>query len=362
MEKRYTLPNHQHILVHPSKTAKSGKFDCTVMSLSLLLDYRQEDSKEHSFEVSLFAELFNEMLIRDFGFNIYKALYELPEKLKEEKKDKDEKNKDEKDERSKMEKEEKSKVEKEEKSKGEKEKKNNSVDDKKGEDKKSEDEQECEKVEQEESDEKEKKEEKNKDESENDDEDDREKKRDRKGYTKKESTTKKDKVKLYTKDKHLLLSFVYFDQTHCGYIFDKDIEELLYTLGLKLSRAQIRKLVGKVVIRDSLHYRKLTDKPKEEEPAADDVPINEIDWQIVGIGNKKYMPIFKTQKTIEERQYVSTGPSKLQEGMFLIPILYVILVSDGIFRNFFMGIFKVKRILSLHCLNLHFHSTDGLEL
>lgn len=58
---------------------------------------------------------------------------------------------------------------------------------------------------------------------------------------------------------------MYFDQTHCGYIFDKDIEELIYTLGLNLSRAQVRKLVQKVVTRDSLHYRKLTDKSKEDD-------------------------------------------------------------------------------------------------
>lgn len=60
------------------------------------------------------------------------------------------------------------------------------------------------------------------DSSDDDDEDSRRSTRDKK---------KKDRVKLVTKDKHLLLSFVYFDQTHCGYIFDKDMEELLYTLG-----------------------------------------------------------------------------------------------------------------------------------
>lgn len=64
------------------------------MSLSLLLDYRPEDTKEHSFEVSLFAELFNEMLMRDFGFNIYKALYTLPDKAKDEKKKEDGKKRD----------------------------------------------------------------------------------------------------------------------------------------------------------------------------------------------------------------------------------------------------------------------------
>lgn len=46
--------------------------------------------------MSLFAELFNEMLIRDFGFNIFKALHELPEKPKEEEKKKKDEKKDEK--------------------------------------------------------------------------------------------------------------------------------------------------------------------------------------------------------------------------------------------------------------------------
>ena len=50
-ERRYTLPENPAILVHPNTQAKQGKFDCTVMSLSVLLDYRPEDNKEHSFEV-----------------------------------------------------------------------------------------------------------------------------------------------------------------------------------------------------------------------------------------------------------------------------------------------------------------------
>lgn len=45
IEKRYTLPESSHIIVHPSRSAKNGKFDCTVMSLSVLLDYRPEDTK-----------------------------------------------------------------------------------------------------------------------------------------------------------------------------------------------------------------------------------------------------------------------------------------------------------------------------
>lgn len=33
------------ILVHPSRTAKGGKFNCSLVSLSVLLDYRLEDAK-----------------------------------------------------------------------------------------------------------------------------------------------------------------------------------------------------------------------------------------------------------------------------------------------------------------------------
>ena len=36
--------------------------------------FRSDDNKEGTFEVSLFAELFNEMLMRDHAFNIYKVI------------------------------------------------------------------------------------------------------------------------------------------------------------------------------------------------------------------------------------------------------------------------------------------------
>lgn len=197
-EKRFHLPdNHPAIVVHPSKTAKNGKFDCAVVSLSLLLDYRKDDSKEHSFEISLFAEAFNEMLTRDFGFNIYKALNYFPSiktvtaaTTKEDEKTKE------------------GTVEK-------------SVD---GDQKK-----------------------KSGDDSDSD-----------------QSRSKgKDKVKLITAYPDLLFSFCYFDQNQCGYIFEKDIEELFYSIGLNLSRSQIRKISEKFITRDSLYYRKITDCPAD---------------------------------------------------------------------------------------------------
>ena len=40
LKSAYKFPSESSILVHPHPKAKSGKFDCTVMSLSVLLDYR----------------------------------------------------------------------------------------------------------------------------------------------------------------------------------------------------------------------------------------------------------------------------------------------------------------------------------
>lgn len=270
----YTLPDSQHIIVHPSRTAKQGKFDCTTMSLSLLLDYRPEDTKEHSFEVSLFAELFNEMLMRDFGFNIYKALHDLPEKPKE----KDDKRKKDDDD-------DKKKSDDKDKKKEDKEKERDKKDEleKKSEEKKSEDAK------------KRKDDKRSENDTEEDDEFDEDEQKDRK------KERKRKKQKMYTKDRHLLLSFVYFDQTHCGYIFEKDIEDLLHTLGLYLSRAQVRKLVGKVITRDSLHYRKLTDQPKDEDFIVIDDSEKDVNLHELAVGNKRLLSIFKDDKKGESK-------------------------------------------------------------
>ncbi|XP_032674232.1 cell division cycle and apoptosis regulator protein 1-like isoform X1 [Odontomachus brunneus] len=302
LEKRYTLPDSSHIVVHPSRMAKSGKFDCTVMSLSVLLDYRPEDTKEHSFEVSLFAELFNEMLTRDFGFRIYRALCSLPEKTKEKDEDKKKDKKDDK------------RDEKKDDKRKEDEKKSSKKDEKRDDKKREEI-----KDKKDDKDAKSKIEDKDRDKDKNDDEeededdesDDDDSMKD--GKKDRDKDGKKRKTKLYTHDPYLLLSFVYFDQTHCGYIFDKDIEELIYTLGLNLSRAQVRKLVQKVVTRDSLHYRKLTDKSKEDDSKdekKDDKEDrnetakaeNEEDiLRSLALGNKKLLPVFVGSGPVSKR-------------------------------------------------------------
>ena len=229
IEKRYQLPENPHIVVHPSKTAKSGKFDCTVMSLSVLLDYRPEDTKEHSFEVSLFAELFNEMLTRDFGFNIFKAVnYFPPIKVKEESKEEKKETKAAEGETTNA---------TEEKSSETTEKKENESEVPKEEEKKD----------------------KKRSHPEDSDDSSMANRSDR-SRSKRDKETKVERPKYVTAFPDILLSFIYFDHTHCGYIFEKDLEDLFYTLGLNLSRSQVRKMTEKFITRDSLYYRKLTDR------------------------------------------------------------------------------------------------------
>jgi hypothetical protein len=44
------------------------------ITLNGILEYDRSDDDELSVELSLFAEQFHEMLMREFGFNIYQAL------------------------------------------------------------------------------------------------------------------------------------------------------------------------------------------------------------------------------------------------------------------------------------------------
>jgi len=168
----------RQILVHPSRTAKGGKFNCALTSLSVLLDYRPEDTKEHTFEVSLFSELFNEMLMRDFGMLVYRSVAS------------DAKRKD--------------------------------------------------------------------------------GKRDTKEEDDAAAAAADRKKKKLDKKKELnhplLLAFSYFDLSHCNYIASKDLEDLFLTLGMQLSRAQVRKLLHKVITTDdSLRYKRLVERSSKED-------------------------------------------------------------------------------------------------
>ncbi|XP_032921763.1 cell division cycle and apoptosis regulator protein 1 isoform X2 [Catharus ustulatus] len=301
-ERRYILPDEPAIIVHPNWAAKSGKFDCSIMSLSVLLDYRLEDNKEHSFEVSLFAELFNEMLQRDFGVRIYKALISLPER--EDKKDKKSKKDERKEKKEEKDDETDDPKPKRRKSGDDKDKKEEK-DEKKREDKRKDDAKDEEETEddnnQEEYDPMEA--EDAEDEDEDRDEEEMNKREDRREGNKhcKERASKdkeKDKTQMVTVNRDLLMAFVYFDQSHCGYLLEKDMEEILYTLGLHLSRAQVKKLLNKVVLRESCFYRRLTDTSKDEENQEESEELQE-DM----LGNRLLLPspaVKQESKAVEE--------------------------------------------------------------
>ncbi|XP_066047951.1 cell division cycle and apoptosis regulator protein 1 isoform X2 [Chamaea fasciata] len=301
-ERRYILPDEPAIIVHPNWAAKSGKFDCSIMSLSVLLDYRLEDNKEHSFEVSLFAELFNEMLQRDFGVRIYKALISLPER--EDKKDKKSKKDERKEKKEEKDDETDDPKPKRRKSGDDKDKKEER-DEKKREDKRKDDSKDEEETEddnnQEEYDPMEA--EDAEDEDEDRDEEEMNKREDRREGNKhcKERASKdkeKDKTQMVTVNRDLLMAFVYFDQSHCGYLLEKDMEEILYTLGLHLSRAQVKKLLNKVVLRESCFYRRLTDTSKDEENHEESDELQE-DM----LGNRLLLPspaVKQESKAVEE--------------------------------------------------------------
>ncbi|CAB3238909.1 unnamed protein product [Arctia plantaginis] len=271
LKTRYEIPTTPHILVHPSNTAKGGKFNCSVATLSLLLDYRITDNKEHSFELFVFAELFNEMLMRDFGFYIYKTLYTLPEKT-EEIKDKDKDKSDEKSE-------------------------------KKPEDKKDE-----------------KKEKEERPERRDDRRDSR--RRDRKDSPSDDERSSSPKrrsrgVEL-PPDPYLLLSLVYFDTSRGGSMTKKDLQNLFMSLGLQLSRSQIRAILEKVCVKDSFNYKALMqtikdvasgtsdaihDLPLDTATIASEVPahIAELE-ETIASGNRNLLPVFNATLDDAESQ------------------------------------------------------------
>ncbi|XP_026755499.2 cell division cycle and apoptosis regulator protein 1-like [Galleria mellonella] len=217
LKSRYQIPTTPHIMVHPSASAKGGKFKCNVCTLSLLLDYRVTDNKEHSFELFVFAELFNEMLMRDFGFYIYKTLYTLPEKT-DESKEGSEKPTDKKDDK-----------------KNENDKKEEKKDDKRDDKRDSE-----------------RRDSRRRDRCESHSDDERSSSPRRRGRG----------VEL-PPDPYLLLSLVYFDTGRGGTISKKDLQNLFMSLGLALSRSQIRSLLEKVCIKEIFSYKNLVQVIKD---------------------------------------------------------------------------------------------------
>jgi hypothetical protein len=219
-EKMYKLPSAPHIIVHQSKTAKDGKFECQLMSLSHLLDYCKDDNKESMFEVSLFAECFNEMLIRDHGFVIYKNLLKnFAEKQNEP-------------------------TSSSATTTSVKRKLSITANDESNE----------------------KKAKVNETKTENSDSNNPSKQEsDQNKLTTSSSAVTSNETLVKPKNKtifpDLLLSFTYFDEYRYNYLHIKDLEGLLLCLGLTITRTKFKSLINKLTLKDDLfYYRSLTDK------------------------------------------------------------------------------------------------------
>lgn len=187
-ERLYKMNDAPSIPVHTNKTVKNGKFECQLVSLHTLLEYRSDDQKENTFEVSVFAEQFNEMIQRDSAFKIYKTLARLPSSLEQ-----------------------------------------------------------TEKV---------------------DGEPEAKRKREEVAAEAKPVATEAApagtaamaaavaKVPL---DLDTLMAFCTFDADHADYVKEHDLEEILHSVGLDLSRSQARKLIAKAVCRrGGVYYRELS--------------------------------------------------------------------------------------------------------
>merc|ERR1712156_434523 len=119
------------------------------------------------------------------------------------------------------------------------------------------------------------------------------------GNSNNEETAKPEKeskkLKIVTKDRDLLLACSYFDLGHCGYFETKDLEDILTTINLNLSRAQIKKLLTKVTSGkdQQVNYRQFTDKSEDEEL----VCYIETDDDHLGQGFRAYLSKPKSSKS-----------------------------------------------------------------
>ena len=105
-------------------------------------------------------------------------------------------------------------------------------------------------------------------------------------------------IESFTQIYPLMIHF--FFSGHCGYFETKDLEDILTTMNLNLSRAQIKKLLTKVTSGKDLqvNYRQFTDKSEDEELLS----YLESDDETLGQGFRAYLN--------SSRRKTSNGSSK----------------------------------------------------
>lgn len=104
------------------------------------------------------------------------------------------------------------------------------------------------------------------------------------GSTEHESNEQKVRRLRRTTQPDLLFAFTYYDMGHSGYIREHDLAEILHLLGLRYSKAQMRRLVTKVVTRrDHVQYHQLTDSDIAEGDDKDVITIKPVETEDVEV-------------------------------------------------------------------------------
>ncbi|KAI6175893.1 hypothetical protein M3Y97_00739600 [Aphelenchoides bicaudatus] len=269
LERHYTFPKEPCVFVYPNKTAKAGKFDCRSVSIQSLLDYRLDDNKESSFEAFLFAEAYHEAIDRAQAFNVYHTLNGVLDKDAERKRREEALTKVEEP----METEETKATEEEKPAENGVEVNGEQTEEKPVEG--------AEQTDEKSSEDKEKPAEEAE-------------KKDEKADKKKSDIKEVDprlNFKALVNDVDTFMAFCHFDQNICGYLTDRDMEEILHSIGLNLSRATVQRLIRKVSSRDRFNYRNITDKWVDKDfnlkyaPEFPDAPTRA---QLLKVGEKEF--------------------------------------------------------------------------
>ncbi|MGH0174729.1 UNVERIFIED_CONTAM: hypothetical protein FKN15_002016 [Acipenser sinensis] len=281
------LPDEPALLVHP----REG-LPCATLPLSSLLKYRNSPGHS-SFEVSLMAELFNEMLQRDFGLRIYRALHSIPGRAPAQPGSQgaaesqdvhmtpvEPQKKDEEEEGVRKEGAEPQRAEERRKMKEEVLEEDYLL-------------------------------------LQDDDKDNfgvvREEREmnpvlSRLSDPSSTNETDKEPCSSLVLSRDVLLAFVYFDHNFCGFLLDKDLEEIVLSLGLHLSRAQVTELVTKVVSQNACHYQGLAERwegdtePRDSKTLAADPKLQ---------GNVSLLPPVSVKGSGRQSQRSGSGGSEL---------------------------------------------------
>uniref|UniRef100_A0A8C8S882 Cell cycle and apoptosis regulator 2 n=1 Tax=Pelusios castaneus TaxID=367368 RepID=A0A8C8S882_9SAUR len=114
-----------------------------------------------------------------------------------------------------------------------------------------------------------------------------------------------------------LLAFVYFDLNFCGYLHRRDLEKILMTVGLHLCKEQVTQLVNRLVTQYVCQYRSLHYTRQEEPGDADGIPEEELLGNLALLPSSNPLAAISTQPRAEQGDLISHNGTVLNLGKLL---------------------------------------------